>query len=533
MDLEILLYVSKDSAFTLDRAKTTMFAKLSAVLLSVTRVKVETLMLCFSRSVTLPDSGPLDSAEDDYLLPRLEMMSRYIVLSAEIDVAQFRIGVSKDDSYQAQATLRSYEDRVKSVLSEFVEVALCFDLNFPHDEALSSAMQICIDRLGGLGILPREAWRVANEALRNSLEELSSDGHKESNESDDVVYSILSTAISKAMESSCDESSYLALNRMSIPTEELVFDFSEGMKVSILQLFYDECYTVSVPSMYILNGTGLHLLRVATPDDTPDIPGENTGFLDKSEGDDSYSALQRGLSFRLFKVDKGTPFGRGGLSLDVLGRNTSLNARRECEKLVDIDFDEIEILISRVVAAGVAESLTELLQPVAQPSTKGATQVSEHGVRHAKFDVFIFSRTLSLLLVSESLVPFARVDLERAVVKTSSKEKDLPLRVLVRSEIIDILNLSPDSEHYSSILTALPTEHTGIDETVQPTLVAVYNELGRGFLDVSLYNIRLVYLHRYFSEFAQFLFLTNMGCSRCLANRNCNKTTGNRAFRTE
>ena len=42
-------------------------------------------------------------------------------------------------------------------LADFLSVVPCFDFSLPNEEALSSAMQICIGRLVGLGLSDDEA----------------------------------------------------------------------------------------------------------------------------------------------------------------------------------------------------------------------------------------------------------------------------------------------------------------------------------------------------------------------------------------
>ena len=47
---------------------------------------------------------------------------------------------------------------MEETLSDFLSVVACFDFTLPNEEALSSAMQVCIGRLVGLGLNDDEAW---------------------------------------------------------------------------------------------------------------------------------------------------------------------------------------------------------------------------------------------------------------------------------------------------------------------------------------------------------------------------------------
>jgi hypothetical protein len=46
-----------------------------------------------------------------------------------------------------------------------------FDFDLPNEEALSFAMQVCIDRLVGLSVTDEEAWECTDMARLNLLDD--------------------------------------------------------------------------------------------------------------------------------------------------------------------------------------------------------------------------------------------------------------------------------------------------------------------------------------------------------------------------
>lgn len=105
--------------------------------------------------------------------PRIEILSRRILNSVDLNCRRIQLAIVKDVEEQADTiTAKLKEVIMEDCLSDFLSVVSCFDLSLPNEEALSSAMQVCIGRLVGLGLSDDEAWGCTNAARLNFLDDI-------------------------------------------------------------------------------------------------------------------------------------------------------------------------------------------------------------------------------------------------------------------------------------------------------------------------------------------------------------------------
>ena len=89
--------------------------------------------------------------------PRIEILSRRILHSIDLSCKSVHFALVKDHEVEGRHTLKVREIIMEEGLADFLSVVPCFDFSLPNEEALSSAMQICIGRLVGLGLSDDEA----------------------------------------------------------------------------------------------------------------------------------------------------------------------------------------------------------------------------------------------------------------------------------------------------------------------------------------------------------------------------------------
>jgi hypothetical protein len=105
--------------------------------------------------------------------PRIEILSHRILSTLDFTCKRLRIELVKDRPIvQALLPSKMKEIVMEETLCDFLSVVACFDFSLPNEEALSSAMQVCIGRLVGLGLNDDEAWTCTNRARLNFLDDI-------------------------------------------------------------------------------------------------------------------------------------------------------------------------------------------------------------------------------------------------------------------------------------------------------------------------------------------------------------------------
>lgn len=105
--------------------------------------------------------------------PRIEILARRILHSVDLNCERVQFTLVRDlEDESFRVTPKMKEAILDECLSDFLSVVSCFELSFPNEEALSSAMQVCISRLIGVGLSNEEAWDCTNKARLNFLDDI-------------------------------------------------------------------------------------------------------------------------------------------------------------------------------------------------------------------------------------------------------------------------------------------------------------------------------------------------------------------------
>jgi hypothetical protein len=438
--------------------------------------------------------------------PRIEILSQRILSSLDVNCHRLRIELVKDKEI-GEATLlppKMKELVMEETLSDFLSIVACFDFSLPNEEALSSAMQVCIGRLVGIGLSDDEAWSCTNQARVHFLDDIA---RMRQTQSDllEVMSEVISAVSSKSDDENTDSSSssdenshgedfsdddsnnsanmvettiYNAVERTvssfssylqsffdDDPMDDSTFLFLDvpmGLSMSSVNLFYDHHVVSLVPSLVVTNKAGIELLTLV-----PKIKSE--AFLGNTE-ENVKGVLNHGLSFSRFNLDKNHGFGKGGLQMDVLASDEGAEADlpfRERSRLDDVQIGELEFFFSACIFEDIIDEISLLLPKTPDDAVSGDIRKDscdelKTGPLPVTTSTVMMASCLSLLFTSETLVPFCRLTLENVCYKNKKAMESLdvpemPTFALVAS-VFALQNLTPEGQFYPDVLTLLSPE---------------------------------------------------------------------------
>ena len=447
--------------------------------------------------------------------PRIEIISKRILSSLDVNCHRLRVELVKDKEV-AEAILlppKMKELVMEETLSDFLSIVACFDLSLPHEEALSSAMQVCIGRLVGIGLSDDEAWSCTTHARGNFLDDIArmrqtqmdlmevmsevisavsskseiDDGSESSDSSsntdvdnrgdefsdDDSNNSanMVETTISNAVERTVTSfSTYLGSffeDQEQLENSTFLFlDLPTGLSLSSINLFYDHHVALSVPSLVATNKAGIELLTLV-----PKVKTESSVNNTEEKIEEVKGVLNHGISFSRFNLDKNHGFGKGGLPMGVLASDKGAEADlyfRERSRHNDVKIGELEFFFSSSIFEDIIDEFSLLLPKKSDDTVSGDSKKDsgDETLETSHFPVttstVMMASSLSLLFTSENLVPFCRLTLENICYKNNTAMESLgvpemPTFALVASGFA-LQNLSPEGQFYPDVLSLLSPE---------------------------------------------------------------------------
>jgi hypothetical protein len=561
LDIEIMWTSNENSVLDTNRARREFIVQVSPLHIVLSESRITRLSLIVPPSGFQSKQPRRPSIGDEALPPRLELLAIFLLHSIDFSVGRVRMSFVADEMSQLQSNIFAKEVDMEESMADFLSVVLSFDLSYPHEEALSSAMQICIDRLTGIGLPLEESWEATNTALLNFLEDiaeirqLNPGGQGVSSEGMGVLDgsfadghgSMPADLVQYTLQRSVERTVALFSPQLAEGSSDLdllnagvVIDLPDGLSLSFVKLFYDFHLNGSVPAFFVTNAAGVHLVRLIAPDtsisgddengfdalsDNADVDASRNPSLEKSGA----SSLQSGVGFGIFELDKSCGFGKGGLPLSVLGTDVSADdddEHRERERVIDVEIGEVEILFTQQLAADAVARVTRVFASIpnfGKPDVEPLDDVRTHQTMDSS--LLVAGVSISILLASDELFPFCRLTLADAVMRTkvasspSTYQLSPQPDVRVSSQSLSLLNLTPEGERYPRVTTVLPSART------VPFRVRYYRSATGSEIQIELQGFRIVLLRQFINECLQFFTSGDYGLGLLL--KNLRKTDSN------
>ena len=510
VEVEVFGTTNSGSIRDFTRAKREVIVEVSPVDLKVSENRLRLLSAAVPKDISLPYRH---GASRSPCQPRLDVLSRSLLYMADVTFERVRMSLVTDDGMVGMGMLSKHA-QFEEFLSDFLNVVKDFDLGWPNGEALSAGMQICIDRLAGIGFGTEDGWQCANTALLNFLENMASAQATDSSgdEETDVAEEQVRMAVSRTAQAFA-ETLNEPLHGLRNVQHHLVFDMPSGFSLSCVKLYYDFHCMANFPSVFITNGEGIHILRL-----TPEVDAEQeeaeAGEDEDTRSDallskaSATSSLPGAASFRLFHVDTTALFGKGGKSLAILGEDDSTD-ERTIETLVDLETGDVEVLFCQDVFDELLETLRDFVGPLfaCVPTMKKHHEMvpidsgSENHLKH----ILCSTTALSALFSSDRFVPFCRFNLNDCMWTLGSRRDGRNSGSKISSKSISLLNLTSAGQLHPEPIS-VPPASLGL-----PLLVTSEVTDGITNTEMEFRGVRILFLRQFLNECLQFFYYSQYG----------------------
>lgn len=507
VEIEVFGTTNSGSIRDFTRAKREIIVEVSPVDVRVSEKRLRLL----SKSVPKYTSLPLLQKPKSPCQPRLDVLSRSLLYIADVTFERVRISLVTDDGIVGVGVLSKHA-QFEEFLSGFLNVVKGFDLGWPNGEALSAGMQICIDRLAGIGFDTEEGWQCANTALLNFLEDMATVQASKQDDDDDEDFGEeqVRSAVSRTQQifahKLCEP-----MNHRGNVEHHLVFDMPTGVSLQCVKLYYDFHCMVNCPAAFVTNGDGIHILRLTPEVDAEQEEGEGAGEEDtRSDAPLSKSSMSSSppgaAALRLFEVDTSALFGKGGKSLTILGEEDA-GDERAVESLIDVEIGDVEVLFCQDVFDELLETLADFMGPLYAciPKTKRekepSIKVNDDRLRH-----FLCSTTaLSALFSSDRFIPFCRFNLNECMWAVGNRREKLATGTTGSAKSISLLNLTAAGQLHPEPIS-IPPSSLGL-----PLLVSIAPKGQDTFLKMDFCGVRILFLRQFLNECLQFFYYPHFG----------------------
>ena len=426
VNVEVLLTMSKLSLLETETPKHATVVEISPVQVVLSEHRLNLLQaakasLDLNALYTRSELRKLKQRKPDP--PRIEILSQRILHAIDLSCKKVDVLIEKDEEQENSLSLKYKEIVMEESLSDFLSFVACFDFSLPNEEAISSAMQVCIGRLVGLGLTDDEAWECTNAARLNFLEGIS--GMRQAQNDTLVQFSagirssqLLKTKVEEETEDNMSASASLVGNddsgmqtseqeRNPLSSGEAMFlssvmvedvsDDDSANSADVVETTFKNAVEKTVATFSSLlreypgrdasKGVVLafnlpyglrtslvrlfydqYLTLVVTSVVVTNSAGiELVTLVPISESDSGQDKVKKsvpqGISFSRFDLDKGYEFGSGGLGMSVLASDEGAECDtffRERSRFDDIEIGEIEFLFASNILEAVVDDVSNL-----------------------------------------------------------------------------------------------------------------------------------------------------------------------------
>jgi hypothetical protein len=511
VELEMFGTTNAGSVFDFSRAKREMTVEVSPIDVKLSESRLRLLSRSVPKVTPVHSRGiPVHPSQ-----PRLEVLSRFLLYVLDVSFQRIRLSMVTDEEGRVGLAVLSKYAKFEDFIGDFLSVVKDFDLSWPNEEALSAGMQICIDRLTGIGFDVEEGWQCANTALLNFLEDMSSDqaGDMERNNEDEDIVDAAEEKIQIAVSRTLHAFSH-KLHPSSSPLSNvqnhLILDIPSGMSLSCVKLFYDFHCIGNLPSMFITNGEGIHILRL-----TPEVDVEQADVADDDDARSDAFASKSSASaappaavlFRAFDTDASTLFGKGGRSLTILGESAKAPDKRLVEWMVDAEVGDVELLFCQEVFDELLETISDFAGPFSACIPKFLpTYKTSPRANDATLNYFLCSATaVSGLFSSDKFVPFCRINLNECMWTVGERREKSSDGTKVSAKSLSLLDLTSTGQLHPEPISVPPSVF-GL-----PFLITIGTKASTTTIRMDFRGIRLTFLRQFLNECLQFFYYEKYG----------------------
>ena len=484
---------------------------------------VQTVENCKTRSPSLSDSVGA-------LRPRIAKLSSCILTEAQLSFEFFSFTIESEDAQDRASKLSSLDAmRVKEILfeeaiSDFISHLSCYDLLSPAENLINSSVQLCVDRLTGLGIDREAAIHCVlssreiflsdlQEMKSNILEEVKTAGadkgdvdveatederhhwDDDSAESFDIIETTMKNAVERTVVAAM---SLLNASPQSTLFDALIVECPGTVDITFTEFAYDSIVTFRAMSLEVKNGRGTHYLWIQPPEK----PGGGGDLA--------------GVCVSLCEQDAGDQVGDGGYSTSLLcdvnaaieSRNDRNRVRNVVAEIANADIVFVEKDLEDSIGAA-----TSILNALENASDKGdeaspSTQTTPT-VLAASIDSF------SVLFASNEIVPFSRCEFQQVDIEAASAShtNNWANQLTFTSRNFKMQDLTPEGQVYPNVIEAL--EESKADGTVPMLEISLVDpkDVWHQPMQVKgrIAGSRFVILRRFVHEMMQYVFTTSVG----------------------
>lgn len=427
VDVEVLLTTNETSLLETELPKNQLVLEVSPVHLLLSKERLE-MISATKESIdfsALDTSSKLMKKMRKPDPPRIEILSRRILHCVDLNCRRVQLSIVKDTDQQTETISPKLKEIImEECLSDFISIVSCFDFSLPNEEALSSAMQVCIGRLVGLGLSDDEAWGCTNAARLNFLDDialmrraqtdalvqLSSNMHQHpslfksplheegsddeetssSNSSSSVEISLADSSAGAEEGPSLDtpaaedeseddvsaNSADIVDTTLQNAVEKTVATFApllQTYRSDFKDLHLNSILTLDLPLGFSMSSVKLfydfHITFLVTSLVATNSAGVELLTLvpqstdeEKSLDEDEEAAPGQGICFSRYDLDEDHDFGKGGLPMSALASDDEEGAFiiRKRSRYDDIEIGEVEFLFSSKVYEGIIDEISKL-----------------------------------------------------------------------------------------------------------------------------------------------------------------------------
>eukprot|EP00980_Cylindrotheca_fusiformis_P021401 scaffold8259_cov143-Cylindrotheca_fusiformis.AAC.19 len=511
--------------------------------------------------------------------PRIEILSNRILHSLDLSCKQLQLDLVSEEESPEKLSLKAKDLVMEEALSDFLSVVSCFDFDLPNEEALSSAMQVCIGRLVGLGLSDDEAWGCTNAARLNFLDDVAlmrqahsdalvhiSTSFRKQPGSLDTMPEGGSLGIGSKQEQSFDfargssrlisddeEGQSTASNGLagsdddsadSAGIVEMTLSNAVEKTVTIFSPLLEEYHsnmasTTAILSLELPLGIRLSLVKLfydqhITFQVTSLVVANKVGIEILTVVPPSAEEAGNGepagdcITFSRFDLDKSHGFGCGGLAMSFLGSDEGASDDlffRQRERFDDIHIGEIEFLFASNIFEEIFDELSKCGHNeiyTQEHSTGGLTGSPGIQVRPAVESSSVAVITcFSVLFASDMLVPFCRLALDDVTLKNMKALETLPLASTpswsISSQSFILQNLTPEGQFFPDILEPVFQDKTPLIPFQLRYYASADSWKFSSHLEIDFTGFRLFLLRNFIYEVLHFFVYEQYGLGRLKA----------------